>query len=243
MVVGTVTLTEPASSDVNANGQRPQLSLGTAAARNLATTTKSEPQMQGKTSRWLLKMLPWVQVAGGTYRVNRRLSYAVGDGRVTFTTTGSEVRVIPQELCELALLRSYDDVEVLSALANRFVQQEFQPGDVIVERGRPADQVCLIAHGKVNKIGLGKYGDETVLETLVDGDHFTYRAVLESDDFWEFTVKAITPVHATHPLAGLVRGAGRPGRQPPRAHRAVPQQPGTGRERVRRGRHRARRRP
>ena len=94
LVVGTVTLTEPASSDVNADGQRPQLSLGTAAARNLATTTKSEPQMQGKTSRWLLKMLPWVQVGGGTYRVNRRLSYAVGDGRVTFTTTGSEVRVI-----------------------------------------------------------------------------------------------------------------------------------------------------
>ncbi len=31
-----------------------QLSLGTAAARNLATTTKSVPQMQGITSRWLL---------------------------------------------------------------------------------------------------------------------------------------------------------------------------------------------
>ena len=66
----------------------PQTSLDTAAARNLATTTKSVPQMQEITSRWLLKMLPWVQVSGGTYRVNRRLSYAVGDGRVTFTTPG-----------------------------------------------------------------------------------------------------------------------------------------------------------
>ena len=28
-------------------------SLGTTAARNLATTTKSEPQMQGISSRWL----------------------------------------------------------------------------------------------------------------------------------------------------------------------------------------------
>lgn len=55
----------------------PQQSLGTAAARNLATTTKSAPQMQEITSRWLLKMLPWVQVQGGTYRVNRRLSYSV----------------------------------------------------------------------------------------------------------------------------------------------------------------------
>lgn len=48
----------------------PQQSLGTAAARNLATTTKSAPQMQEITSRWLLRMLPWVQVQGGTYRVN-----------------------------------------------------------------------------------------------------------------------------------------------------------------------------
>lgn len=61
MVVGSVTLTEPASSDVNAKAQ---LSLGTAAARNLATTTKSEPQMQGITSRWLLKLLPWVEAKG-----------------------------------------------------------------------------------------------------------------------------------------------------------------------------------
>ncbi|NEE08863.1 Crp/Fnr family transcriptional regulator, partial [Streptomyces sp. SID7499] len=75
----------------------PQQSLGTAAARNLATTTKSAPQMQEITSRWLLKMLPWVQVQGGTYRVNRRLSYAVGDGRVTFVQTGDRVSVIPAE--------------------------------------------------------------------------------------------------------------------------------------------------
>jgi hypothetical protein len=186
-------MTEPAAPDVSVDGQRPQLSLGTAAARNLATTTKSEPQMQAITSRWLLRLLPWVQVGGGTYRVNRRLSYAVGDGRVTFTTTGAEVRVVPQELCEMALLRTYDDVEVLTALADRFEQHEYQPGDVIVERGQPADQICLIAHGKVNKIGVGKYGDETVLETLADGDHFTYHAILESGDVWQFTVKAITP--------------------------------------------------
>ena len=45
--------------------QQQQSSLATAAARNLATTTKSAPQMQEITSRWLLKMLPWVQVHGG----------------------------------------------------------------------------------------------------------------------------------------------------------------------------------
>ena len=84
--------------EVRTEQDRPQQSLGTAAARNLATTTKSAPQMQEISSRWLLRMLPWVNVQGGTYRVNRRLSYAVGDGRVTFVKTGDRVEVIPAEL-------------------------------------------------------------------------------------------------------------------------------------------------
>ena len=82
---------------------------------------------------------------------------------MTFTNTGADVRVIPQELRELPLLRGFDDDEVLGALAGRFVQREFEAGDVIVEAGRPADQVFLIAHGKVNKLGTGQYGDQTVL--------------------------------------------------------------------------------
>src|SRR5438067_217317 len=83
--------------------------LGTEAARALATTTKSRPQMQEITTRWLLRILPWVEVGGGTYRVNRRLVYELGDGRVTFITTGAKVQVVPQELRELPLLRGLDD--------------------------------------------------------------------------------------------------------------------------------------
>ena len=92
--------------EVPRNGQdrQSQTSLGTAAARTLATTTKSVPQMQEISSRWLLRLLPWVQVSAGTYRVNRRLTYAVGDGRVSFIVEGSEVRVVPPELGELAVL-------------------------------------------------------------------------------------------------------------------------------------------
>ncbi|MFK0250341.1 family 2B encapsulin nanocompartment shell protein [Amycolatopsis azurea] len=180
------------SVDSGVNGSKPQQSLNTAAARTLATTTKSEPQMQGISSRWLLRLLPWVEASGGAYRVNRRLSYAVGDGRVTFTHSGTRARVIPQELRELPLLRDFDDEEVLTALAGRFVQRKFEPGDVLVEAATPADQVVLIVHGKANKIGTGEYGAQTVLSVLADGDHFSYRAVLESDDFWEYTVKAVT---------------------------------------------------
>jgi len=168
------------------------LSLGTAVARNLATTTKSAPQMQGITSRWLLKMLPWVQTKGGTYRVNRRLTYTVADGKLSFTNTGSVVELIPQELCQVPLLRRFKDTGVLSALASRFVQQKFAPGDIIVQSGQAADRLLSIAHGKVNKIGVGKYGDEPLLDRLTDGDHFGDRVLVESESTWKFTIKAVT---------------------------------------------------
>ncbi|MCG5215323.1 family 2B encapsulin nanocompartment shell protein [Streptosporangium sp. KLBMP 9127] len=168
------------------------LSLGTGAARNLATTTKSVPQMQGISSRWLLKALPWVQVSGGAYRVNRRLSYAVGDGRVSFTSTGAEVRVIPAELAELALLRGYGDQPVLEALADGFEQLEFQAGDVIVESGQPADELFLIAHGKVSKAGAGPYGEEAVLGVLADGDYFGDESLTGQVETWDYTVRAVT---------------------------------------------------
>lgn len=174
------------------DGVRQQLSLGTAAARNLATTTKSPPQMQGISPRWLLQVLPWVEVSAGVFRVNRRLSYAVGDGRVSFTQVGTSVRVIPQELGELPILRGFDDAAVLEEFADKFVQRDVKPGDVIVAAGTPADQICLIARGKVEKHGVGKYGDQTVLGVLAEGDYFTYEALLESQDRWQFTARAVT---------------------------------------------------
>ena len=185
----------------SAEQERSQLSLSTAAARNLATTTKSVPQMQEITSRWLLRVLPWIEVAGGTYRVNRRLSYVVGDGQLSFTNVGSQIRVVPAELGELPLLRGFDDEQALSALADRFVQQSYEPDQVVVEFGHQADHLYLVAHGKLGKFGVGAYGDAVQLEVLADGQFFGERLLGElggdhdgPGGIWDFTVKAMTPV-------------------------------------------------
>ncbi|MGW0904277.1 family 2B encapsulin nanocompartment shell protein [Streptomyces sp. NPDC002853] len=169
-----------------------QTSLGTAAARNLANTTKSAPQMQEITSRWLLRMLPWVETKGGAYRVNRRLSYTVGDGRIEFVQDGGDVRVIPRELGELALLRGFDDVEVLTAIAGRCVQRDFRAGEVLVERGTPAGELHLIAHGRISQKSVGKYGDEVAVAVLADGDRFGENALLDTDASWDSTATAET---------------------------------------------------
>ncbi|MEU6806473.1 family 2B encapsulin nanocompartment shell protein [Streptomyces neyagawaensis] len=178
--------------EVRTQQDRPQQSLGTAAARNLATTTKSAPQMQEISSRWLLRMLPWVNVQGGTYRVNRRLTYAVGDGRITFVKTGDQVAVIPAELGELPALRTYEDVDVLGELAQRCEQREFEAGAVLAEFGSQAEEVFLLAHGKVEKIGTGPYGDDAVLGVLADGAYFGEQALLDADAIWEYTARAVT---------------------------------------------------
>jgi CRP-like cAMP-binding protein len=167
-------------------------SLSTEAARTLTTTTKSSPQMQGITARWLLKMLPWVQVSGGLYRVNRRLSYALGDGTISFTSVGSSVRVIPRELGELSFLKGFEDGDVLEALASRFVQREHAAGDVLVHAGQPADRIVLVAHGKALKTRAGNYGDVVELGVLGDGDHFGGRLAVATEEPWAFTVKAVT---------------------------------------------------
>jgi hypothetical protein len=184
-------MTEP--QDAGATAASGQLSLSTGAARNLASTTKTPPQMQSISPRWLLRMLPWVQAQAGAYRVNRRLTYALGDGLVTCSNTGDSVYVVPPELRELALLRDFDDDAVLGAVADRFVRRDYEAGDVLASAGQPADELLLIAHGKVKTLGTGKYGDQPVLDVLADGRYFGEQALINEEHTWEFTAQTTTP--------------------------------------------------
>ncbi len=170
-----------------------QLSLSTAAARNLASTTKTPPQMQAISPRWLLRTLPWVQTSAGSYRVNRRLSYALGDGRVTFSNTGDQVRVVPPELRELPALREFGDEDVLGALAERFVRRDYAPGEVLATAGRPADEVVLLAHGKVGTFTTSEYDGQAALDVLADGAFFGDQVLTGTQQSWHVTVKALTP--------------------------------------------------
>jgi hypothetical protein len=47
------------------------MALGDRAARQLANTTKTAPQLTAITPRWLVQLLGWVPVESGTYRVNK----------------------------------------------------------------------------------------------------------------------------------------------------------------------------
>ncbi|MEV7203313.1 family 2B encapsulin nanocompartment shell protein [Streptomyces griseoluteus] len=172
---------------------RPATSLGTRAARQLATTTKSRPQMRGISSRWLLKSLPWVDVRGGTYRVNRRLQLRAGRGRVHFEQNGADdIRVVPQTLTELPVLRGYADLDVLRELASRFRPQEVRPGQVLFEAGQPVTEAYLVVHGRFTRYTAGKYGEEEILGVVTDGGQLGDEAVGQSDPLWPSSVRAET---------------------------------------------------
>ncbi|MQS09564.1 family 2B encapsulin nanocompartment shell protein [Streptomyces alkaliphilus] len=173
--------------------QSPPSSLDTTAARNLATTTKTPPQMQGISSRWLPRLLPWVNVRGGTYRVNRRLTHTVGNGRVEFVVSGSSVRVIPAQLTELPPLSGFPDGEELRALADRCEQREYAVGEDLAVAGAPITEVLLIAHGKVRRLLPGPYEGAAELETLADGDHAGEGAMVGADPgTWRTGLRAAT---------------------------------------------------
>ncbi|GAA2008070.1 family 2B encapsulin nanocompartment shell protein [Catenulispora subtropica] len=168
-------------------------SLSTTAARNLATTTKTQPQMQAITSRWLLRRLPWEEVSGGTYRVNRRLTHAVGRGRVAFLQNGADdIRIIPETLREIPALRGFTDDTLLAHLATLFTPREFRPADTIAEAGHPIDEVFILAHGRVERTTTGAYGEPETLGVLTDGAHLGDEALLQEDPLWNATVKATT---------------------------------------------------
>ncbi|MFC5288101.1 family 2B encapsulin nanocompartment shell protein [Actinokineospora guangxiensis] len=162
-------------------------SLSTQAARNLATTTKSVPQMQEISSRWLLRALPWVQVRGGAYRVNQRRTYTVGDGRIAV----DGARVVSGDLRELACLREFADDDTLAELAGLFAEEQVSAGETIVEWGHAEDRFVVVAHGRVEQRAAGRYGDEQVVGVLTGGDHFDQWGLLE-ERIWDFTATAAT---------------------------------------------------
>ncbi|MFI1727974.1 family 2B encapsulin nanocompartment shell protein [Streptomyces acidicola] len=187
-------MSAPESAPESATDEQQFTSLSTQAARQLATTTKSEPQMQAITSRWLLKMLPWVDVKGGTYRVNRRLQLSVGRGRVQFDHNGADdIKVIPETLTELPALRGYSDTAALREIASKFRVREVRTGQVLVDAGQPVTEAYLVVHGRLTRYTTGKYGEEEVIGVITDGDGMGDEAVGRDDPLWLSSVRAETP--------------------------------------------------
>jgi CRP-like cAMP-binding protein len=185
-----------------------QFGLTPDAAQQFTTTTKSAPQLPGITSRWLLKILPWVQVQGGSYQVNRVVSKKLSGLPLRFIEIEpGKFQVDPESLPNLPMLRGFHAQDVLKKIADGFVQlSAFSPPDPkknppvppqsIVKAGDKADGIYLIFQGKASQ----KIGVE-IADVLARGDYFGHKEWITSlpippakalDVQWSFSVETIT---------------------------------------------------
>jgi hypothetical protein len=74
----------------------PRQALGDVAARQLANATKSRPQLETISPRWLVHLLQWVPVEAGIYRLNR----VTNPGSVEVACPPRGESVLPQTFVE-----------------------------------------------------------------------------------------------------------------------------------------------
>lgn len=168
-----------------------QRSVTTSVARNLANTTKTSPKMMSITPRWLLSLLPWVQVEGGTFRVNRtkvelskaqRIAIELSDGSASF----------PAESLRSVPLFSGLPGPIIERLGARFETQSVSLGNKLIIEGEGGNKFFIIAQGQVEVLSKGIHGSDLRIALLTEGDFFGESDVV-SELPSEVTIRTITP--------------------------------------------------
>ena len=168
-----------------------QRSVTTTTARQLATTTKTAPQMGSITPRLLLKLLPWVQVNGGTYRVNRTKVELKKSERLPIQYINGEPSFTAKSLKAIPLFSEFED-GIVERLARSFKTEEVELGDYFVREGEDKQKFFIVANGQVEVISRGLHGEELRIALLGEGEFFG-EADLLNDAESTVSVRAVTP--------------------------------------------------
>jgi hypothetical protein len=168
-----------------------QRSVTTSVARNLANTTKTSPKMMSITPRWLLSLLPWVQVDGGTYRVNRTKVELSKAQRIGVDVSGETASFAPEALRSVPLFSKLPDA-LLGRMAGRFKTETVSLGNKLIVEGEDRSKFFIIAQGQVEVLSKGVHGSDLRMALLTEGEFFG-ETDLVSDKPSDVTVRTITP--------------------------------------------------
>ena len=168
-----------------------QRSVTTATARKLATTTKTAPQMGSITPRLLLKLLPWVQVSGGTFRVNRTKVELRKNDRLPIQYVNGVPSFTAKNLKAIPLFSEFDD-EILNRLVSSFETKEVDVDKLFVEEGKDKQRFFIVASGQAEVISKGPHGEDLRIALLGDGEYFGEADLLDEQES-TVSVRAITP--------------------------------------------------
>jgi len=166
-----------------------QRSVTTAVARNLATTSKTRPMMMSITPRHLLHLVPWVQVEGGTYRVNRTKVELSKAERIEIAADGGSFAT--EELRSVPLVAALPE-SLLERMRARFRTEEVPLGSDLLIEGQDRSTFFVIAQGQVEILSKGVHGRDLRAALLSEGEFFG-EVDLVSDKPSDITVRTITP--------------------------------------------------
>ncbi|WP_437229356.1 family 2B encapsulin nanocompartment shell protein [Planctomicrobium sp. SH661] len=168
-----------------------QRSVTTSVARNLADTTKTAPMMMSITPRWLLSLLPWVHVHGGTYRVNRTKVELSKAKRVSVDVVNDVATFSPEALRSIPLFSELSD-QLLLRIAPAFKSEVVSLGNKLIREGEDENKLFIIAQGQVEVLSKGIHGTDLRLALLTDGEYFG-ESELAADVPSDVTIQTITP--------------------------------------------------
>jgi CRP-like cAMP-binding protein len=168
-----------------------QRSVTTSVARNLATTSKTRPMMMSITPRHLLNLLPWVQVEGGTYRVNRTKVELCKAQRIAIDPANREAQLTGESLRGVPLFAKLPE-SVLSRMAARFKTENASLGNKLIVEGEDRRRFFVLAQGQVEVLSKGVHGADLRIALLTEGEFFG-EVDLVSDKPSDITVRTITP--------------------------------------------------
>jgi hypothetical protein len=148
--------------------------------------------MMSITPRLLLNLLPWVQVEGGTYRVNRTKVELTRAERVEVDPDAKDPAVTPEALRAVPVFARLPE-GVIVQLAPRFKQERVALGKNLVAEGADESRFFIIAQGQVEVLSKGAHGSDLRIALLTDGEYFGELELLTNHPSYA-TVRTITPV-------------------------------------------------
>ena len=168
-----------------------QRSVTTSVARNLANTTKTSPKMMSITPRWLLSLLPWVQVEGGTYRVNRTKVELAKAERIGIDISVGAPNVPFESLRSVPLFSQLSDT-ILQRMVSRFKTEDVSLGNTLIVEGEDRSKFFIIAQGQVEVLSKGVHGADLRIALLTEGEFFG-ESDLTSDRPSDVTIRTTIP--------------------------------------------------
>ena len=168
-----------------------QRSVTTSVARNLAHTTKTSPKMMSITPRWLLSLMPWVQVDGGTYRVNRTKVELSKAERIPIDVRDGAYSFAPEAVRSVPLFSKLPEA-IITRMATGFKQEVVSLGNKLIVEGQDRSKFFVIAQGQVEVLSKGAHGSDLRMALLTEGEFFG-ETELVSEKPSDITVRTITP--------------------------------------------------